>query len=274
MVNRNRIKIGIEIECCYNRDFVDFSLSGYHSGNFNKKTWKIEGDGSLRNSNIFEDEGTAEFISKVLGGKKTYIKALKEFQNLFNGEKLENVLDFNTSCGNHIHIGLNNKRKYHNKLSFDTFKELRERYFKEIKNSNVLSEDTKQKILNHYFRGYAQKIKKASWESGTGSRGVEFNKQSENSGCGLEWRSVNLYEVNSWAEFFEVFEIVYNCVEWLFKKRTTSHQSKFKTIRLNRLRLREIQNDNDKKIIIEIPNNNNQNINIQIKNSEILQCVI
>ena len=275
MDKRNRIKIGIEIECCYNRDIVDFERGSYHDGISAGNSWKIEGDGSLRNSHIFDNENNAEFVSSILGSKKTYIKALKEFRDFFKGYPLSEVLDFNNSCGNHIHIGINNKKKYHNKLSFDIFAEMREKYFKAIKESDKLSEDTKEKILNQYFRGYAQKINKSAWYLNRLSRGVEFNKQSENSGLGIEWRSVNLCGVKTWTEFNAVFEIIYNCVEWLFKQRTTSHKGKFKALRLNRVKLNELQSGVTKGIILTIEKKGGENITLNIKSDcEVLQCVI
>jgi len=274
MEKRNRIKIGVEIECIYNCDNVNLSVGSWENPQRINKSWSVKPDGSLRTEGVFENENTAEFVTKILGGKKTYNKALKEFQSFFNGKPLNEVLDFNSSCGNHIHIGLNEKKKYHNKLSWEVFAELRELFFNNIKGSEVLSEDTKQSILNHYFRGYASKINKTSWNGNRLNRGVEFNRQSENSGCGIEWRSINLCGVKSWEEFFNVFEIIYNCAEWLFNKRTTSHKGKFIKLRLNRAVLNDIQNKNSEKVTLEIKQKENSIININIQNKAVLECVI
>ena len=268
-MDRNRIKLGVEIECCFNSDLIDLERG-------NKGSWNIVSDGSLRNSNKFDNENCLEFVSGIMRSKKTFIKALEEFKSFFGGYPLDEVLDFNTSAGNHFHIGLNQNKKFHDKLSFEFFEELRELFFKSIKDSDKLSEETKEKILNQYFRDYAKQIKKLTWEKREQQgRYNEFNTTSENEGRGIEWRSINLCGVNSWREFMAVFEIVYNCAEYLFKKRTTKHKTKFKTIRLNRADLKRLQNKNKGEVVINLKQNSNATINIINKNqSEVLKCVI
>jgi hypothetical protein len=277
MVTRNRIKLGLEIECCYNMDLLDFNIGGYHSDRIEKigKNWKICSDSSLCRSRKFDTENTAEFISGILGSKKTLINALEEFRSFFKGYPLNEVLDFNNSCGNHIHIGLNGDKKYHDKMTFEDFKNLRELFFKQIKDSNNISEETKTKILNQYYRHYSEQIKKENWKNKSSNRYMEFNKQSENSGLGIEWRSINLCGVKNWKEFNSVFEIVYNCCEWLFKKRTTNHKEKFNIIRLNRTELRQLIKNNTENLTINIQDKNTSKISLRIKSSsEVLQCVI
>jgi len=268
-MDRNRIKLGIEIECCFNSGLIDIEQQ-------KKNGWDIVGDGSLRNSDIFENENSLEFVSEILGSKKTYIKALKDFRGFFGNYPLDEVLSFNNTSGTHIHIGLSKNKKYHEKLSYDFFIELRELFFKSIKESDKLSEDTKQKILNQYFRYYAKQIDKIKWnEKDNNNRYQEFNTQSENEGRGIEWRSINLCGVKTWQEFNAVFEIVYNCAEYLFKERTTKHKTKFKTIRLNRTELKQIQKNHNEKIVLNLKGNSQVTININQKlKNEVLQCVI
>jgi hypothetical protein len=52
----------------------------------------------------------------------------------------------------------------------------------------------------------------------SGQRYREFNIQSEQMGRGLEWRSPNMRGVNTWKEFAEYWEIVFECLEVLAKR--------------------------------------------------------
>ena len=279
---RNRIKLGIEIECCYNSEEHDFNIGGYHCDrkSYKGKNWRIESDGSLKNSRIFEEENTAEFISGILGGKKTFFGALKEFKSFFGDQFLGDSLDFNNSMGCHVHIGLNNNKKYFNKINFETIKKLREKFLNNIKISEILSEDTKTQITEHYFRrgvsgtNYAPKTTKAEWYNSRPQKYAEFNRRSDRDGMGLEWRSVNLKGVKNWDEFDEVFRIIYNCVEWLFKKRTTSHKGKFKRIGLRPAHLTNKQNEKTTELKFSLDVSDNPTLTINQNSNEVLQCVI
>lgn len=249
---RNRIKIGIEIECITNKDLINFNVGDYHDGIKKGKNWNLQHDGSLNNLNSFNNYQCIEFVSKILSSKKTFNNALEEFKSFFKEHNLKDVLKFNSSCGCHIHIGLNNDKKFYDKLNYDKIKELRELFFKKINENNILNDNVKGLILRQYFRNYAKKTTPKEWEF-YNHRNSEFNKQSEQRDKGLEWRSVNIRGVKNWEEFFEVFNIIYECIEHLFKVRTKPYKSKYKTIRLNRKELKNLQEQNNKeKVVLKI----------------------
>jgi hypothetical protein len=233
-MNRNRLKIGLEIECVYNDNEVLFNRGSYHAGIKKGKYWSIETDGSLNSyGSDFDNSKTAEFVSKVFCSKKLFIKGLEEFKGFFDNKELKDVLFFNSSCGCHFHIGLNGSKKYTDFLSFEELKKIRNKFFKDINKSVVLSDDTKRNILKQYFRSYAKKINKDICLNGwSNNRTLEFNKLSEDSNKGLEWRSLNLCSVKTWEEFFEVMNIIFNCVEKLFRMRTNGFSYKEKKVLL------------------------------------------
>lgn len=274
-MDRNRIKLGVEIEAILNKDYTQsFRIGQYHNGIKKGKNWEIQNDGSLYDNLNFPRHRTAEFVSKTFSSKKSFFNGLKEFESFFNGEHLSKVLAFNLSCGCHIHIGLNHKKQYSDKIRFEQLVSLRELFFKKIKDSEILSENTKENILNHYFRNYAKKIKKQDWYNRTEPRGSEFNIYSERDNKGLEWRSINLRGVKSWVEFYEVFNIVYFCCEKLFKMRTTNSKTKNKAIRLNREHLKNILKNNSNFVTIEIKAKEKENIILNKIKNEVLRCVI
>jgi hypothetical protein len=264
-MERKRIKLGVEIECAYNSELIELEKGNYHSTEIVHKgdNWKVERDGSLDEYGEFNEGDTAEFVSGILGGKKTFFKAIEEFKSFFNGHELSEVLSFNSSCGCHIHIGINGGKKYHNKLNYDTIKELREMFYNNVTASEILSENTKEKVKAHYTRAtYVQQQSITEWNRQQTDKYTEFNRQSENNGQGLEWRSVNLRAVKNWAEFDEMFKIIYECAEYLFKKRTTTHKEKYKQVRFNRAKMSRTGTG---KVILNLKAQNT---------SEVLQCVI
>lgn len=209
-MNKNEIKTGIEIETILNED-LNINLD-------NLTYFLVDSDGSLRKYNKFDYEEEFEFISVILKGKNEFFKGIEEFIKVFskNGKyELNEVLDLNQSCGLHLHVGFN-KRCY-DFLDFYVLKQLRNKFFKEVRNSKVFNETQKENILNHYFRFYAKKSNYSNYLE-FGERYKEFNVQSEKDNKGLEWRSLNILNCETWNDFKEFFRIVWDCIEFLYNK--------------------------------------------------------
>ena len=214
-------KIGLEIEFIFNRNIIkDLEINRYHSER--QKTavplWFCESDNSINLRHYLQpysenSEVGAEFISKILKTKYQYDRAIKNFKNYFskNGKyELKEVLDFNDSCGIHLHLSNNNIKNYKT-TNWKTLLGARKLFFKLIKNSNI---NSKNDILNHYFRHYAKRSLKGSWRN-IPRKYSEFNTLSEKEGLGLEWRSLNLLNLKTWAEFEEFFKILWKCIKYL-----------------------------------------------------------
>ena len=69
--------------------------------------------------------------------------------------------------------------------------------------------------MDQYNRGYSQKLDKKKWLNKCDRR-QEINFCSEGN-KGMEWRSINLLGVKTWKELFEVYHIVWKCLETLYK---------------------------------------------------------
>ena len=217
------ISFGLELEGIYNKETTDLpERHNYHHGNFLEGTvWKAESDGSL---NMEEADYRAfgrtnaepvELISKRLVGRDALMNALNVVKETFCGNKpLKDCIRFNKSCGTHIHFSIRGRTKArtHIKLLYG----MRQEFFDKINSSTVIKKTTKAKILKHYNRSYSELMTKEDYLNKQ-KRG-EFNFMSEDSGKGLEWRSINLFGVNKWVELYEVMDIVYNIVKKFDRK--------------------------------------------------------
>ena len=170
------------------------------------------------------DGSCMEFISDVASGKANFKKRLKEFQDYFSDKgkiELKEVMAFNDSCGSHLHFSLKNSNfNFYNKLmSFKILKEVRILFKDKIKKSKIKSKD---KIISRYGRSYSSELNESEINSSRFSSGRdrEFNFRSELDGLGLEWRSLNMTGIQTWKEFNEFWNIVIECIEFLFNKGT------------------------------------------------------
>jgi len=221
MVLKN-FKIGLEIEFIFNDVIInDLEINGYHGERLLTAVplWFCEFDNSINRDEDFNSLNYnvygvgAEFISEILKTKYQYDKALKNFKNYFSKKgqhELKEVLSFNDSCGVHLHLSNNGVINYKT-TNWKTLLGARNLFFKLIKKSNLSS---KEDILNHYFRNYAQKSLKGSWRT-IDRKYSEFNVISEKRNQGLEWRSLNLLNLKTWAEFDEFFKILWECIKYL-----------------------------------------------------------
>jgi len=106
------IVCGIEIETEYNSDKISIRKNSYHSDiNHNTfgKNFFAESDGSLTDRKFGVAGETVEIISRpfFIG---EFPEIFKDFQNEViersEVKELNKVLNFNDSCGAHIHISL------------------------------------------------------------------------------------------------------------------------------------------------------------------------
>lgn len=225
------IAMGIELECVVNTSKIKVTKASYGSMEVNKGLigWKVSSDRSLRRQNEWinmkdengrpktEDADTFEFISQKIAGKKQFQNVLNSFKKFIscNGKyELNEVVSFNNSCGSHVHFSIKGF-KFSDKTFYLIYPKIRKYFFDKMKVSGVGS---KENILNHYFRGYAKRFQKNYIK--IHERRSEFNFLSEIEGTGLEWRSVNLLNIKTWKEFDEMMEIIWSCLEYLYKECT------------------------------------------------------
>ena len=209
-------KIGMEIELVFNANLVPMDVGAYHSDNHvnGLEGWRVTSDGSLRDYDMFRPFGeTAELISNQIRSKDAYFKLMDNFKKFFSRDgkyKLNEVLCFNTSCGNHVHFSLI-KHTFQTKAHMNIYLETRALFFRKVMLS-ALPLKTKGDIKNHYFRSYAKKLTKN--EIRNPKKYTEFNLYSEMSGRGLEWRSPNLLNIQTWEEFDIMMNIIWECIEY------------------------------------------------------------
>jgi len=226
----NGLKLGIEIEAIFNSKLSHLAKlkieeydGGYLGRNKGLKSWKVERDGSLDNSTSIKWHSWGkgvEFISKLLKSKRSYTNVLNEFQLFIsknNTYELKDVLCFNESCGNHIHFSVPHFT-FKKKTLFKIYPEVRQKFFDLIKASHI-NKKSKRNIIKHYFRHYALRLDKKEFKKSVyrSRKYTEFNFRSEASLEGLEWRSLNLKDIQTWDEFKELFEIFYKCINYLVK---------------------------------------------------------
>lgn len=172
-----------------------------------------------------ENTSCFEFISDLAKGKEEFKERLKLFENYLSQDgklELKDVLSFNKSCGSHLHFSLakGNFRFYDKLITFKIFKEVRKRFKYKLKKSNI---ESKNDILTQYNRSYAKELNDEHLKHKDylpKDRSFEFNFNSELNGMGLEWRSLNLTNIKTWAEFHEFWDIAIDCIEFLFDKGT------------------------------------------------------
>ena len=160
----------------------------------------------------------------MASGRTNFKKRLKEFQDYFSDKgkiELKEVMVFNDSCGYHLHFSLkkSNFNFYSKLMNFKILKEVRLLFKDKIKKSKIKS---KNKIISRYGRSYSRELSESEIGSSkySSQRSQEFNFRSELDGLGLEWRSLNLTGVQTWKEFNEFWNIVIECIEFLFNKGT------------------------------------------------------
>lgn len=208
MVKNKVIKIGLELEGCYNEDYVGFDVGDYHDGIKVSPYFKAEHDGSLCSYNNFSNSLTMELVSKIIKIDETDL-LVTDLRKLLNGnnEELNKLVSFNDSCGCHIHFSTD--KKFKPNIPFYFYVEMRDFFFNKLDKSGLRT-DLIKSIKKQYFRGYAKKLIKDS-----NDRGMEFNFQSESNNYGLEWRSFNLCGVESWDEMRTVLNIATESIKVL-----------------------------------------------------------
>jgi hypothetical protein len=227
------LNIGLEVEMIYNSDRVnDLAIGGYHSGLPFGHYWKAERDGSLHGENRFKFEDTVEFVSKVLRGKADFNNALddlkfsitqkiKEEGRRERAVRLNSIAYFNKSCGLHIHMSLAEKEfKFFEKASPHIFPKVRKFFFKKLWRSTFISEETKHAVAHQYDRRYAR-ARPVELLMQRNERQSEFNFISEEQNRGIEWRSFNVNECQSWTEFYWLLRIGYDTMEYLAIQATS-----------------------------------------------------
>lgn len=210
LFHKKKFKMGLEIECIVNTNLLNIPIGAYHAGVKVGTWWKSERDGSVFGGEFGEWSKGYEFVSNILFSHWGLKKALLEFKKLFKADQYElsEVLAFNTSTGTHAHVSSN--YSFTEKGAFEVLLNARKKFFKMIKTSNLSSKD---QIIAQYFRPFAKRVSLKSFRNRYNRR-VEFNVQEE-SKKGLEWRSLNMVGIKTWAEFDEFFKIYYECVHSL-----------------------------------------------------------
>lgn len=223
--------IGLEIEAVYNSQLLNLNVGSYHEGIQKGKYWKLENDGSIKtylnNKNWASWSKTIECVSLKLDTKEKVKEAIEEFYSIFsnNGKhELNNVLDFNSSVGFHIHLSIfkgKKEFKFRDFIDIQVFKRLRRRLFKELKTSTLKS---KNEIIKHYFRGFA---KKTRFDENNNFRlrcdkYQEFNFYSEDCKKGFEWRSPNFLNISTWEEFNFLINLYLKYCDFMLKKLVTN----------------------------------------------------
>lgn len=210
------ISIGIEIECIFNIQLFNITPGGYHSGRQvpGLKRWTAESDGSLEHEEEFGHYSKCvELISPIFKSKSSFFRGLHKFQKvLSNNSKHElfQVMKFNKSCGSHLHFSITGF-PFSDKVIFEVYPKIRKHFLNLLSKSDICSKDW---IASHYDRAFARLLTKQQFSYHT--RNSEFNFQSEYEGKGLEWRSLNLLGIQTWREFFEFWNIVYDSLEALY----------------------------------------------------------
>lgn len=213
------ILMGIELEGIYNKDSLRSKFgSGYgyrqSNGKIVSDSWMISSDSSLEaRGTKFDNYEKAELIQLPRIGREGFFDSLQEFKKLFKpGKELKECVEFNKSCGCHVHFSTN--RKIFDRCMFEHVGFLREQL--EVNLKKKLSAPTVKNIMDHYNRSYSSKIEEEDFEkfvTGTCSDRREVNFVSEHKGKGIEWRAFNLRDISTWEEFDGAMEAMYETVE-------------------------------------------------------------
>lgn len=212
-----KIKFGIEVECLYNTRKLSLNCGSYHRGTRFNDLWEIQSDCSINGDHKFDLENGAEFVSKVVEGKKGILNAfnlLKEdLIRIGNSKKMNDLIYFNRSCGTHIHFSIK-KYKFWDRAPEMIYPKVREYFFKALKENEKISDETAEKVMEHYNRSYSR-IREQSRQ--TSERYSEWNFQSERNDQGLEWRSFNLNGAKTWVEMRNLLKVAYKTIKYFVK---------------------------------------------------------
>lgn len=242
--------IGFEIECVYNSRLINLDVGGYHEGTQCGKFWTAQNDGSInpsRNNKNWADWGQCvEMVSVVLDSENKVKSAIKEFIDIMSKKgkyELNEVIDFNSSVGFHIHFSISRDGKEYRFKDFidsGVFSKLRRRLFKDLKNSEIPS---KTAIIQHYNRSYARQLRIDSLGHfrQSSDKYTEFNFYSEVKKQGLEWRSPNFLDIQTWSEFNYLVTLYLRYVKFITKKLIKSKTTKSEIIEIEYKEQPEIQ---------------------------------
>jgi hypothetical protein len=201
------VKYGIEVECVFDNSKVPFNPASYHTNNSGEHInfWSVTNDSSL-NTEVepgfsISNPRTAEFVSDASIGIEEMMDYLTEFKKKLSADgryELKEVLNFNKSCGMHIHFSTWRARE-NQMLTMAFYKKLKERTFDRVK---VELPTLYKDFVKHYSRSY-----NAPQDNILINKGIrgEFNYTSLNKG--IEWRAFNLKGVKSWDEMFHLIRI-------------------------------------------------------------------
>ena len=79
------MKIGIELECVFNKKILPLAIGGYHSGLRLDDFWETQLDSSVHRKDKFLEEAICELVThKLLGSKKEMLQSLISLQSSFN----------------------------------------------------------------------------------------------------------------------------------------------------------------------------------------------
>ncbi len=213
------LKLGIEIEAVTNKTLLDrnnISIGSYHRGAPMSDHFETQSDSSINGSSSLLScgiQGGVEFVSTPCSSRREFIGLASELKRVaFGGTRLADCMVFDTSCGMHTHFSIDGG--IGSKAMYSMYATMREKFFAKLEASTIIPAATKTKIKNHYFRSYARAFTEDSWKNKQHERQWEFNFISEESGRGLEWRSVNATGIRTWEEFEELLGIVWDCCKW------------------------------------------------------------
>lgn len=243
MINLNKdIKFGLELECCYNSDLLPLQDMGWRdTRNFGTQIakWNVTRDGSLRTTGTnYKNPGLTELVSKPFLYKDLY-SILDKVKNYClskkKGAELFEFMEFNQSCGAHIHFSTP-KGAERKMISTSACIKLRETVLERVRNEvpKVYPSFKKQ-----YFREYAKKcesgllLKRARTNE---ERRIEFNFTDLSKGA--EWRSFNFSGVTTWDELYLMYDIA--CEE-IAKTLTKFEESDCRESFTNLISEKEIQ---------------------------------
>lgn len=230
----------------------------------------------------FQDE-VYERVRHNTTGNKTKTK-----EELIKKYPLKDLINFNKSCGSHIHLSCFNEAFTRNKTTINgvTFKGKRTLlknvvYYKFIKKFRKQLEKNVQTELPHLYekwlqqtnRNYSKKIcnTKSLKQAKTCSRHSEWNMTDIKNG--MEYRAFNLYGVETWKDFFKIWDIAMNTLQETFmtelNKKLPFMQSTTKSFEITAQPLKKIERKIEKEIY-NISGRQKRNINVEVKP----KCVI
>lgn len=232
---KHPLTIGLEIEAVVNAKVHSLDVGNYHEGNRIEGLygWRVERDGSIRSrSDTFEGNYyLCEFVSNRLidiEGAKSALKRFQDFISKQGTHQLREVIRFNSSCGAHIHFSFNNthdRNQIHEKILKTHADRMRAYCFNLIAKSPHFTTLQKEDICRYYDRRFSRVVhKKENWtEQG---RYSELNFESAENGQGLEWRSPNLLNINTWEQFNALYDIYFKSLRYLV--RIMNHKQSLK----------------------------------------------